>query len=184
MAEVFWQFLIYSFLGFLLEVAFARTTRAGKQDRKCMILLPLCPVYGVGALLIAHLPAWVRARPGLLFLGGALACTAAEYGMDLLYEKLLRVRFWDYSALPWNLNGRVCLPFSLVWGLLSLALMAWVHPAVERWTLAIPLGWTLPAAGLFLLDAASSVYTLRITGNTAALRWYDRLRVRRRERAE
>lgn len=176
MAEVFWQFLIYSFFGFLLEVAFARATRAGKQDRKCMVLLPLCPVYGVGALLIAHLPLWVRERPGLLFLCGALACTVAEYGMDLLYEKLLRVRFWDYSALPWNLNGRVCLPFSLAWGLLSLALLAWVHPAVVRWTSAIPQAWTLPAALLVLLDTTFSIYTLRAAGSTDALRWYDRLR--------
>ena len=51
MAELFWQFLIYSFFGFLLEVVFARVTRAGKQDRKCMVLLPLCPVYGVGSSL-------------------------------------------------------------------------------------------------------------------------------------
>lgn len=95
-----------------------------------MVLLPLCPVYGVGALLIVHLPSAVQARPVLLFLCGALAATAVEYGMDFFYEKVLGVRFWDYSALPWNLNGRVCLLFSAAWGLLSLGLTVWVHPAV------------------------------------------------------
>jgi hypothetical protein len=49
---------------------------------------------------------------------------------------------------------------------------------VERWTQAIPTGWVLPAAGLFLVDAAFSVYTLRAAGNTDALRWYDHLRVK------
>lgn len=184
MAELFWQFLIYSFFGFLLEVAFARITRAGKQDRKCMVLLPLCPVYGVGALLIVNLPAAVRSRPALLFLFGALAATAAEYIMDFLYEKLLRVRFWDYSALPWNLHGRVCLLFSGAWGLLAMALTVWVHPLVERWTRAIPAGWTLPAVLLFLLDTGFTVWLLRATGKTDALRWYDRFRRSAREQSQ
>ena len=182
MAQLFWQFLIYSFLGFVLEVIFARVTRAGKQDRKCMLFLPLCPVYGLGALLIVHLPANLRSRPVLLFLLGALAATAAEYFMDWFYEKALGVRFWDYSALRWNLNGRVCLLFSGFWGLLTLALVAWVHPMVERWTAAVPAAWTLPVLLFFLLDTAFTVYLLRSTKRTASLRWYDRfLRLYRRQ---
>ena len=176
MAELFWQFLIYSFFGFLLEVAFARVTRASKRDRKCMYFLPLCPVYGLGAVLIVHLPAAVRGRPLLLFLCGVLAATGVEYVMDLFYEKALGVRFWDYSALPWNWNGRVCLLFSGIWGLLALALTAWVHPAVARWTAAIPRGWALPAFLFFLLDAFFTILLLRATGYTASLRWYDGLR--------
>lgn len=183
MAELFWQFLFYSFFGFLLEVAFARITRAGKQDRKCMLLLPLCPVYGVGALCVVHLPAAVRGRPALLFLCGALAATAVEYAMDWFYEKVLRVRFWDYSGLPWNLNGRVCLLFSGAWGLLSLVLAAWVHPAVTRWISAIPAHWTLPAVLFFLLDAGLTASVLRTTGRTGALRWYDRFRRAPREQS-
>ena len=178
MANIFWYFLIYSFLGFLLEVLFARVTRSGKQDRKCMVLLPLCPVYGLGAVLITQLPAAVQSRPLLLFLCGALAATVAEYLMDWFYEKALGVRFWDYSSLPWNLNGRVCLLFTGAWGLLSLALVAWVHPVMARWVSAIPAVWTLPAALLVALDAGFSVYLLRTTGTTDSLRWYDRFRRR------
>lgn len=176
MAELFWYFIFYSFLGFILEVIYARATRTVKQDRKCMYFLPLCPVYGLGALLIVHLPAAIQRRPLLLFLGGALAATAAEYFMDWFYEKALRVRFWNYSAMPWNLNGRVCLPFSLAWGFLSLGLTAWVHPVIARWVSAIPAGWTLPAVLFFLLDALFTTLLLRATGDTASLRWYDRFR--------
>ena len=181
MAELFWHFMIYSFLGFLLEVVFARVTRTPKKDRKCMYFLPLCPVYGLGALLIVHLPAAVQSRALPLFLCGMLAATAAEYAMDLLYDKALGVRFWDYSALPWNLNGRVCLPFSGIWGLLALALAAWVHPAVARWTAAIPSDLALPAFLFFLLDAFFTVLLLWTTGDTASLRWYDRFRRTARE---
>lgn len=176
MAKLFWQFLIYSFLGFLLEVVFARFTRSNKQDRKCMLLFPLCPVYGLGALAIVHLPAAVQSRPVPLFLLGALATTAVEYSMDWFYETFLGVRFWNYSALPWNLNGRVSLLFSFFWGLLSLALVTWVHPWVERLISAVPPGWTFPVLLLFLTDGLLSAWTLHATGTTDSLRWYDRFR--------
>ena len=175
MEELFWQFLIYSFLGFLLEVVFARITRSNKQDRKCRILLPLCPVYGLGALAIVHLPAAVQSRPLLLFLLGTLAATAVEYVMDWLYETALGVRFWDYSDLPWNLNGRVSLLFSGLWGLLALSVVTWVHPTVMRFISAIPSGFFLPVLLLFLTDGILSAWTLRTTGTTDSLRWYDRL---------
>ena len=65
--EYLWYGLIYSVLGFFLEVAFARVTRAAKQDRKCHLLLPVCPVYGLGAVAILLLPEAVRQRiSGLL----------------------------------------------------------------------------------------------------------------------
>ena len=174
MVELFWQFFFYSFLGFLLEVVFARVTHSNKQDRKCMILLPLCPVYGLGALAIVHLPANLQSRPLLLFLLGALAATAVEYVMDWFYETTLGVRFWDYSELPWNLNGRVSLLFSGFWGLLAISLVTWVHPTVMRLISAIPAGWFLPVLLLFLTDGILSVWTLRATGTTDSLRWYNR----------
>ncbi len=176
MAQLFWQYMLYSFFGFLLEVAFARATRAKKRDRKCRYFLPLCPVYGLGAVLIAHLPAPIRDRPAALFLCGAAAATAVEYAVDWAYDRALGVRFWDYSALPGNLNGRVCLSFSAVWGLLALALTAWVHPVIARWAAAVPAPWTLFAALFTALDTGLTFYLLRTTGDTAVLRWYDRFR--------
>ncbi len=175
MAQLFWQFLLYSFAGFLLEVLFARMTHSPKPDRKCFLLLPLCPVYGLGGVLIAHLPPAVLNRPALLFLCGALVATGVEYGMDWFYERALGVRFWDYSALRWNVNGRVCLLFSVFWGLLSLVLAAWAHPAVARWAAAFPLAWTLPAMVFVALDAVFTLWLLRSAGHTDVLRWYDRL---------
>ncbi len=56
-----------------------------------------------------------------LALWGGLAATAVEYAVHVLYDRLLGVRFWDYSQVRWNLRGRVCLPFSLAWSLLVAA---------------------------------------------------------------
>ena len=175
MGELFRQFFIYSFLGFVLEVVFARITRSSKQDRKCLILLPLCPVYGLGALAIVHLPIAVRNNPLLLFLLGGLAATAVEYATDWFYETVLKVRFWNYSDRLWNLNGRVSLLFSAFWGLLAISLVTWVHPVVVRWSAAVPPGWIFPVFLLFLTDALLSAWTLRATGTTDSLRWYAHL---------
>ena len=182
MREWFWYAVFYSFLGFLLEVAYARAARLDKRDRKCFYFLPLCPVYGLGALLILALAPLLAGRPVLLALWSAAAATGAEYAMSLFYEKLLRVSFWDYSGLPWNLGGRVCLPFSLCWCGLGLLTVYGLHPLAAALAAAIPSWLTLPAALLRGADALWTAVVLHRTGSTDALLWYAR-RPRRQARA-
>ncbi len=169
--DYFWYFLFYSFCGFWLEVLFARATGARKRDRKCRLFLPLCPVYGWGAAAILLLPRWVQARPVLLFLAGGAAATAVEYILSLFYEKVWHVRFWDYSALPWNVGGRVCLWFSGVWGLLSLGLVYWVQPYARALAAALPPELAFPCALVLAVDGALTGAALRQRG-TDALAWY------------
>lgn len=168
---LFWSFLVYSFLGFLLEVIYARVT-GGQRDRKCFLVLPLCPVYGLGACAILSLPAGVVQSPILLFLLGGLTATAAEYFTALLYEHGFGISFWDYRDLPGNLQGRVCLPFSLVWGILSLPLVYRLHPMLLPFLSAIPIpvGWL--ALATVLADGVVSSLLLKRTGSRECLRWY------------
>ncbi|MCQ4769854.1 putative ABC transporter permease [Intestinimonas massiliensis] len=177
MAAWFWYFVLYSFLGFLVEVVFARITHNPKRDRKCLYFLPLCPVYGLGVLLMLALPA-ARSNPWLLFLWAALSATGAEYLMDLFYDRVLGVSFWDYSHLPLNLHGRVCLLFSFFWGILGLIAVRLVHPLVVELVSHIPQAVTLPAALFLALDIGFSVFVLRRDGTTDALMWYRRLPAR------
>lgn len=174
MARFFWYFLIYSFLGFLLEVLFARVIRNPKRDRKCFYFLPLCPVYGFGAVAILLLPQSVLERPLLLLVLGGTLATAAEYLTGLFYERALNIQFWDYSHLMWNVGGKVCLLFSGLWGLLSLALVYLVQPLVERLVPLIPPEAVLPALLFLTLDSIFTVIVLRREGTTEALRWYRR----------
>lgn len=175
MAQWFWFFMLYSFLGFVLEVLFARAIHNPKRDRKCLYFLPLCPVYGLGAVLILALPAYVLSRPLLLLPCAAVLATAAEYFTALFYEKAAGVSFWDYSHLPWHLQGRVCLLFSAIWGALALGLVYGVHPFVSALTERIPGAWAVPAVLFLLLDAGFTLYVLRRERSTEALRWYLRL---------
>lgn len=167
----FWTFTLYSFLGFLLELAYARAT-GGRSDRKCLLVLPLCPVYGLGACAILWLSPWARSFSPLLFVLSAAAATGVEYVTALFYEKLLGVSFWDYRQLHWNIHGRVCLPFSLAWGCLSLPMVYWIHPTLSPYLASIPPLVTWWAAGAVAVDLLISSALLKRTGDRTCLKWY------------
>ena len=167
-----WNFYLYSFLGFLLEVAYARATGAEKRDRKCRLLLPICPVYGLGAVLLSGLPALICGNTPLLFLVGGLCATAAEYAAALFYETVWHVRFWDYSNLKGSIQGRVCLPFALIWGALAVFLVRWILPLTDRLTAMLPLWLLFPCSALYLADFVLTSLLLRKTHSTRTLQWY------------
>lgn len=171
MWTLFWYFLLYSFLGFCLEVAYARLTHGPKPDRKCRLLLPLCPVYGLGAVAILILLPLLGNHLLLLIPAAALAATAVEYAAAWFYETALGVRFWDYGDLPGNLHGRVCPLFCLYWAVLTPVFLYLVHPMVRHLVARLPV-WLAPAAlTLFLGDTWFSFRLLRHTGSTDSLRW-------------
>lgn len=168
-----WYFILYSFLGFLLEVGYARCT-GGRRDRKRTLLLPLCPVYGLGALAVLALPEAILVRPLLLMAFGGVAATGVEYLTALFYETVLGVSFWDYRELRWNLHGRVCLSFSLAWAALLPAAVYWVHPVAAGWVEAVPAPVTAAAALAVGIDLLVSGLLLRRTGTRDCLQWYRR----------
>ena len=144
--QILWTFFFYSFAGWCCEVVFA-ACKTGKFVNRGFLLGPVCPIYGFGVtaavLLIAPIQAhWLQA-----YLVATLVPTIIEYFVGWLADKLLHVRLWDYSGMPLNLNGYVCLLFSLVWGLACLFIVAVFHPMVLRllaWVPTIP-GWILLA---------------------------------------
>lgn len=169
--QLLWMFVCYSFLGFLLEVAFARVIRHPKKDRKCFLLLPLCPVYGIGALMIRGLAMFSR-HPLWVALVGFLAATAAELLMGAFYRYILGVEFWNYREVRWNLWGLVCLPFSLCWTVLALGMVYWLDPLVGMLAAAVP-GWLdVPMLVVLGADGLVSAAALKVTGTTEVLRWY------------
>ena len=162
-----WYFWIYSFLGWLAELAFAAASRSEEKRRRCLLLLPLCPVYGRGMLAALALPP--MGGLGLAVFGG-LAATAAEYAYHWAGERFLGVRFWDYSGVPGNLRGRVCLPFSLAWGLLVWAAVRFVQPAVEALAAEIPARLTYVFLLVFTADLVCSLRFLHVTGDLRGMR--------------
>ena len=162
----FWYFVIYSFLGYCLEKCYAHWVRSPRQVRKCFLLLPLCPVYGLAMCLTAAM-----APDGLLprIAVGAAVCTGVEYAVHLFYDLVLGVRFWDYSDLPGNASGRVCPRFALIWGLLSAAALYGLHPAVHRLATGMGDGVTWAVWMLLAADGFCSAALLRRSGDPEAL---------------
>lgn len=169
MAQGLWYFWIYSFLGYGLEKAFAAATRAENQERKCFLFLPLCPVYGLGMLAVLALtPALSRGLRLAVF--GGLAATAVEYAVHWWYETFLGVRFWDYSRVPGNLNGRVCLSFTLAWGVLTWSAVRLLQPGIMALAAQVPGELTYLFLLFFTADAVCSAQVLLVTGDVKALR--------------
>ena len=165
MARWFWILILYNFGGFLLEKIFAAATKARHRVRSCRLLLPLCPVYGLGMAAVLLLPAGIRENAVLLVLCGGLTATGVEYLLHLFYEKALGVAFWDYSRCRLNLKGRVCLPFAAVWGVLAAIAVRYAQPPLEELILRIPPGLTFAAMLLCTADTVISLHLLRRSGN-------------------
>ena len=106
MAEFLWIFWSFSLLGWVLERLFAAVTRSPRQRRRCLLLLPLCPVYGLGMAAVLALPPSLRSG-WLLYLWGGLTATSVEYIYHWWGETFLGVSFWDYTGVFGNFCGRV-----------------------------------------------------------------------------
>ena len=133
--QLLWLFLIYAFLGWCTEVAYAAVS-TGKFVNRGMVNGPVCPIYGLGVLLVLLLLKPLTIHPLLLFLGAAVITTGLEFLTGWVLERIFHDKWWDYSDQPFNLRGYVCLKFSLLWGLACLLVVYVVHPslllAVER----------------------------------------------------
>ena len=171
--EWFWNFTVYSFLGYLLERLFAAAVGSDNQTRRCFWLLPLCPVYGLAVTAVLALPDTLLRLPWLPVWAG-IVTTAVEYAVHWAYETVLHVRFWDYSPLRFQLRGRVCLPFSVAWGLLAAGAVLWIQPTLDALIAAVPPEVTLAAAVLLTADSLVTVFYLLQTGDitfTARRKW-------------
>lgn len=171
MSFYLWHFWLYSFLGYLLEKAFAFFTHSPHQVRRCFLVLPLCPVYGLGMLAVLAAPERIL-RSFWLPLWGGFAATTVEYAVHWAYQRFLGVQFWDYSGQPGNMHGRVCLPFFLIWGLLTAAAVWWVEPFVAAFAASIEPWFSYACLFPFTLDAYVSAWVLKTTRDIDALGHY------------
>lgn len=181
--EYLWYGIFYSVLGWGLEKLFAACTRSRHRLRRCFLVLPLCPVYGLAMLAVLLLGAESLPRPWEQFLLGVLAATVVEYVVHWAYETLLGVRFWDYSHTKCDVNGRICLPFSLCWGILAMLAVRYVQPLLARLAAALPDEAAALALFCITLDGIFAVRVLLTTHDIDALRLRTLFQMRRRRAA-
>lgn len=129
--DLFLYFIIYSVMGYLLETVYAYVRCHRYMVKRTMLHLPMCPVYGVGAVAMLLLPQEMKLSPSLMFCGGFFVCSLVEYVYALVSERVFGVRWWDYSQMRGNIQGRICPAYSLAWGLVTIFFLKWMHPYFE-----------------------------------------------------
>lgn len=157
--QLIWLFFLYSFIGWCGEVCIAAFSRR-KFVNRGFVNSPFCPIYGFGAVLFAIFLPELTANPFFLFLAGMILATVLEYITGLLMEKIFHQKLWDYSSIRFHLDGYICLPCSLLWGLLALLTMLVLNPLLCSLTSLVPhvitlvILWSL--SGILLVDFLTS----------------------------
>ena len=132
-SQWFLWLVLYSVCGWVYEVILWRLD-FGYWDNRGFLHGPLCPIYGVVAVLaLALLYKRVKNIP-LLFLAGMVLATLVEYITSVVLEQAFGLRWWDYSGFRFHIDGRVSLVGAVVFGLLVVLLMKLIHPRIEGLT--------------------------------------------------
>ena len=150
-------FYLYCFLGWAWESCYV-SLKQRRWVNRGFLRGPLLPIYGFGAVLILWATLPVRGSLALIFPLGMAAASALEYVTGAAMEALFKVRYWDYSNQPFNLNGHICLACSLAWGAFSILLVRVLHPPLEDLVLWLPGFLTdVLACGLTIYTTADTV---------------------------
>lgn len=120
-------FLLYSFIGWLIEVCNSLIVEKKFINRGFM-LGPYCPIYGISALIMIFYLEQYKNNILTVFLLAVVVCSIVEYIVSYIMEKLFNARWWDYSERKFNINGRVCLVNAFLFGILGILLVYLINP--------------------------------------------------------
>lgn len=133
----FLLFILYSFAGWIIEV-FNCIIRHHKFVNRGFLIGPLCPIYGFAGLAAAGILGRYEHDPIALFFSSIALFSVLEYFTSFIMEKLFHARWWDYSYMHFNINGRICLETMIPFGLLGVAVVSVINPIVIGFLQAIP----------------------------------------------
>ena len=155
-------FLIYSCLGWCVEVVYAAAT-TGQLVNRGFLNGPVCPIYGFGMILVLFFLTPLEDDLLLLYLGGVILPSALELVGGWALYKLYRTRWWDYTDKPFNIGGYVCLEFSLMWGVGAMVMVKVIHPTIAALVNIIP-----PLVGFVLMCLLYAVYAADVVATAIA----------------
>lgn len=156
--EMYFIFVFWSVIGWLIEVA-DMFIEVGEFQNRGFLHMPLCPIYGLGMLLLCVILKDVTHSYSVLFICGMTVCTVFEYFVGWLLEKLFNARWWDYSHMRFNLKGRICLRNALFFGFGTIFVLTIIEPLIERAISRIPVNFGLAAITLISIALAIDVIT-------------------------
>ena len=157
----FLYFVIYSFLGWICETTYCAIIDK-KYVNRGFLNGPFCPIYGIGALIVITILTPVADNIILLFLSGMIFTSILEYITGFLLEVIFNLKWWDYSDYKFNIEGRVCLLNSTLFGVLSVITVNFINPIITKLIENIPANISIWICGIliicFSLDTIITVY--------------------------
>jgi len=148
--HLFYYFIVYAFIGWSMESTYA-TAIKGKFVNRGFLNGPFCPIYGFGVLILIVILTPVSGNLFFLFIGATILTSVLEYVTGFILEVAFNSTWWDYHNQPFNIKGRVCLRFSIYWGILSVFVLKIIHPELNKLVMSIPFKYS--AAGFCFLTA-------------------------------
>lgn len=162
---LFLYFVVYSFCGWLWETVYCSIMERHLVARG-FLYGPLCPIYGVGVLLMILFFAPFQDNLVVFYFVAMFVMTAWEYLVGWFLETTTHIKYWDYSHIPFNIKGRICLPVSLFWGVMSYVAVFFIHPPVARLLARLPLWLHYTICGstftLLVVDAVTTIRKLAL----------------------
>lgn len=136
-------FFWYCFLGWIWECLYVsvmnvKNTKKWEFINRGFLHGPAIPIYGFAAISILLATGRVRENTLAIYVVGALTATLFELITGTAMERLFKVKYWDYSALPLNYKGHICLFVSIFWGFFSVLLVQVIHVPAESLLLQVP----------------------------------------------
>lgn len=150
-----WSFFVYGFACWIMECVFESIRQKKPVLDRGFLKGPFCTIYGLAFLFIYFVMKPLDGKWLLLFIVGMIYATVLEYVTALIMEKRFHQKLWDYTDLPLNFQGRICLPISLAWGGLVVLMFAFLQPRVIALIDLLPVRLGLP-----ILKGVMCVYFL------------------------
>lgn len=135
---LFLFFFVASIIGYIAEVLCCSIKEEKLVLNRGFLIGPYIPIYGVGTITILFLLRKYFNDPMALFFLTTIVCSIIEYFTSWIMEKMFKVRWWDYSDERFNIEGRVCLLNSLLFGLAGLIVVYFIYPLINNLLLSIP----------------------------------------------
>ena len=123
--NILMDFVFFSIIGFISEVIYCSLN---KRKSGKALYGPWCPLYGLGGLLIRSVVSHVPENMFIIYLVSVLVSSFTEYLVSVILEMIFDMKWWDYSFKKFNLNGRICLENSLLFGVLGILIFYFYLP--------------------------------------------------------
>lgn len=130
LSQYFMIFFIASIIGYFIEIIFCSIQSKKIILNRGFLIGPYIPIYGAGTILVATFLYKYRHDPFVFFWMTVILCSFIEYITSYIMEKVFKVRWWDYSKESFNLNGRICLQNSMIFGIAGLIVIYTIYPFI------------------------------------------------------